>query len=134
MPPRLRNHENPSPLQVEPSSSTKIPLFLTHDGGGTIFGYACLDPLGRTTYGIHNAHFDDGGFWHGGIAEMARHYVELIEDFGSADGFNTEWSERLHIDYAKLVWSASNRKDEYPQMTLWLQRREQLRAHQAYVQ
>ncbi|KAJ6504450.1 hypothetical protein DFH09DRAFT_943894, partial [Mycena vulgaris] len=29
------------------------------------------------------------------------HYERLIRLFGSADGFNTESPERLHIDYAK---------------------------------
>ncbi|KAG2139865.1 uncharacterized protein EDB93DRAFT_1090011, partial [Suillus bovinus] len=29
------------------------------------------------------------------------HYVESIKSRGSADGFNTEFPERLHIDFAK---------------------------------
>ncbi|VDC01269.1 unnamed protein product [Peniophora sp. CBMAI 1063] len=61
------------------------------------------------------------------------HYFDSIRLLGTADNFNTSYSERLHIDYAKLAWRASNRKDEYPQMTLWLQRREQIRTHEAYV-
>ncbi|VDB94448.1 unnamed protein product [Peniophora sp. CBMAI 1063] len=61
------------------------------------------------------------------------HYFESARLLGTADNFNTSYSERLHIDYAKLAWRATNRKDEYPQMTLWLQRREQMRAHQAYI-
>lgn len=61
------------------------------------------------------------------------HYVDSIRLFGTADNYNTSYSERLHIDYAKMAWRATNRKDEYPQMTVWLQRREQIRAHQAYV-
>ncbi|VDB85587.1 unnamed protein product [Peniophora sp. CBMAI 1063] len=61
------------------------------------------------------------------------HYAPAIRLFGTADNYNTAYSERLHIDYAKSAWRASNRKDEYPQMTVWLQRREQIRAHQAYI-
>ncbi|VDC05421.1 unnamed protein product, partial [Peniophora sp. CBMAI 1063] len=61
------------------------------------------------------------------------HYVPSVRLFGTADNYNTSYSERLHIDYAKSAWRASNRKDEYPQMTVWLQRREQIRAHQAYI-
>ncbi|KZV74632.1 hypothetical protein PENSPDRAFT_572729 [Peniophora sp. CONT] len=61
------------------------------------------------------------------------HYAESIRLFGTADNFNTAYSERLHIDFAKSAWRATNRKDEYPQMTVWLQRREQIRAHQAYI-
>lgn len=55
---------------------------------------------------------------------MLEHYVELIRTFGSADGFNTEWSERLHIDYAKEAYRASNKKDYVVQMTRWLSRQE----------
>ncbi|VDC05619.1 unnamed protein product [Peniophora sp. CBMAI 1063] len=61
------------------------------------------------------------------------HYYDSIRLFGTADNFNTSYSERLHIDFAKSAYRASNRKDEYPQMTVWLQRREQIQAHQSYV-
>ncbi|KAJ3744256.1 hypothetical protein DFH05DRAFT_1535542 [Lentinula detonsa] len=53
-----------------------------------------------------------------------KHYVALIRHFGSADGFNTESPERLHIDYAKNAYRASNKKDYVIQMTRWLQRQE----------
>ncbi|KAH7916503.1 hypothetical protein BJ138DRAFT_995434, partial [Hygrophoropsis aurantiaca] len=52
------------------------------------------------------------------------HYQMLIELFGSADGFNSESPERLHIDYAKDAYRASNKKDYLIQMTVWLQRQE----------
>ncbi|KAJ7076071.1 hypothetical protein B0H15DRAFT_791005 [Mycena belliarum] len=52
------------------------------------------------------------------------HYVELIQLFGSADGFNTESPERLHIDYAKNAYRASNKRDYIIQMTRWLRRQE----------
>ncbi|KAJ7129656.1 hypothetical protein C8R44DRAFT_830103 [Mycena epipterygia] len=47
------------------------------------------------------------------------HYTSMIRLFGSADGFNTEAPERLHIDYAKAGYRASNKKDYIAQMTLW---------------
>ncbi|KAF9016925.1 hypothetical protein BDZ89DRAFT_903167, partial [Hymenopellis radicata] len=53
-----------------------------------------------------------------------QHYVALIRLFGSADGFNTESPERLHIDYAKDAYRASNKKDYTIQMTVWLSRQE----------
>lgn len=74
---RLRDFENPAVIHMGPSSSG-APLILTHDGGGTTFSYHCLDPLERPTYGIHNPHFDEGGFWEGGVPAMASHYVDLI--------------------------------------------------------
>jgi hypothetical protein len=60
------------------------------------------------------------------------HYDDLIRLFGSADGFNTKSPERLHIDYAKNAYRASNRKDYIIQMTLWLQRQESVARFSAY--
>ncbi|KAG6839374.1 hypothetical protein C0991_003198 [Blastosporella zonata] len=52
------------------------------------------------------------------------HYVETIRAFGSADGYNSESPERLHIDLAKDAYRASNKRDYEEQMALWLQRRQ----------
>ncbi|KAF8134816.1 hypothetical protein EV363DRAFT_1447582 [Boletus edulis] len=52
------------------------------------------------------------------------HYVSTIRSLGSLDGFNSEHSERLHIDYAKKAYAKSNRRDYTAQMTKWLQRQE----------
>ena len=57
------------------------------------------------------------------------HYTSSISLFGTIDNYNTEQSERLHIDFAKNAYRATNRKDEYPQMTTWLERREKLEQH-----
>ncbi|KAJ3817968.1 hypothetical protein F5880DRAFT_1492123 [Lentinula raphanica] len=54
------------------------------------------------------------------------HDVPMIRSHGSATGFNTEWSERLHIDFAKLAYRASSRKGYTKQMTKWLDRREKV--------
>lgn len=94
--------------------------------------------LGRA---LHDFHKNKGVFYDLGIREnfnfpklhALAHYVEQIKLFGTPDNFNTSYSERLHIDFAKDAYRASNRKDEYPQMVIWLQRREQIRAHQTYV-
>jgi hypothetical protein len=61
------------------------------------------------------------------------HYRHFFERYGSGDNFNTEYTERLHIDMAKHAYSASNRKDEYPQMTAWLDRREKIMQHAKYI-
>lgn len=61
------------------------------------------------------------------------HYASSIMLFGTTDNYNTEQSERLHIDFAKDAYRATNRKDEYPQMTAWLERREKIQNHVAYV-
>ncbi|KAK0421534.1 hypothetical protein EV421DRAFT_2069709 [Armillaria borealis] len=61
------------------------------------------------------------------------HYVHLIRQFGSADGFNTESPERLHIDYAKDAYRASNKRDYIAQMTTWLRRQEAVDRFTAYL-
>jgi hypothetical protein len=54
------------------------------------------------------------------------HYIESIENFGTTDNYNTEMFERLHIDFAKHGWRASNQRDEFPQMIRWLSRQEKI--------
>jgi hypothetical protein len=44
--------------------------------------------------------------------------------FGASDNYNTEYTERLHIDLAKDAYRSTNFKDTFPQMTLWLERKE----------
>lgn len=65
---------------------------------------------------------------------MLDYYVDLIYSLGSADGFNTEWSERLHIDYAKEAYRASNKKDYVAQMTKWLSRQEAVDRFDVYLE
>ncbi|KAI0648469.1 hypothetical protein C8Q79DRAFT_1045282, partial [Trametes meyenii] len=62
------------------------------------------------------------------------HYILSIELFGTTDNYDTQFTERLHIDFAKDAYRATNWKDEFPQMTLWLERREKILRHNAYVQ
>jgi len=49
-----------------------------------------------------------------------KHYFDAIRFLGTADGYNTEGSERLHIDLAKVGYRASNKKEYIRQMTIWL--------------
>lgn len=53
--------------------------------------------------------------------------------FGTADNYNTQYTERLHIDLAKKAYQATNRKDEYSQMTIWLERQEKKLTHAKYI-
>ncbi|KAJ7749142.1 hypothetical protein B0H16DRAFT_1847253 [Mycena metata] len=62
------------------------------------------------------------------------HYVALIRLFGSADGYNTESPERLHIDYAKNAYRASNKRDYTIQMTNWLRRQEAVDRFTLYLE
>lgn len=61
------------------------------------------------------------------------HYPDAIPSMGSADGFNTEAPERLHIDYAKAAYRASNRRNYVEQMTVWLRRQEAVDRRTAYL-
>ena len=60
------------------------------------------------------------------------HYVDCIHSFGSADGYNTESPERLHIEFAKDAYRASNKRDYVEQMALWLQRHEAIWLRESY--
>ncbi|KAG0692585.1 hypothetical protein DFH29DRAFT_985732 [Suillus ampliporus] len=62
-----------------------------------------------------------------------RHYLTMIRMFGTTDNYNTEYTEQLHIDLAKDAYCATNHKDEYMQMTLWLERREKMLWHDKFI-
>ena len=63
-----------------------------------------------------------------------KHYLDSIRSLGTADGYNTESSERLHIDLAKMGYNASNKKDYVKQMTVWLRRQEAVHRFGQYLE
>ena len=64
---------------------------------------------------------------------LRRHYINAIKLYGTTDNYNTEYTERLHIDLVKDAYRSTNRKDEYPQMTLWLERKEKIFRHETFL-
>jgi hypothetical protein len=62
------------------------------------------------------------------------HYIPMIQSLGCADGYNTEASERLHIEYTKDAYRATNRKAYTQQMTKWLSRQQAVDQFDAYLQ
>ncbi|KAI0685867.1 hypothetical protein BC835DRAFT_1408700 [Cytidiella melzeri] len=62
-----------------------------------------------------------------------QHYARTIRMLGSADGYSTEAPERLHIDYAKDAYQASNKRDYVIQMVNWLQRQEAVYFFDSYL-
>jgi len=64
---------------------------------------------------------------------MLQHFTFNIRNLGTPDGYSTESPERLHIDFAKLGYRASNRNDATQQMAIWLQRQEAMKCHEAYL-
>ncbi|KAF7372729.1 hypothetical protein MSAN_00478200 [Mycena sanguinolenta] len=63
-----------------------------------------------------------------------KHYVDSIRSRGTADGFNSEGTERLHIDLAKIGYNASNRREYIRQMTVWLRRQERVHKFGNYLE
>lgn len=61
------------------------------------------------------------------------HYIQSIRHMGSADGYNSESPERLHIDCAKDAYAASSKVDYIAQMTKWLSVQEAVYRHTAYI-
>lgn len=84
----------------------------------------------RTSLQVFHNHkdvFEDLGVRkHFNIAKIHSmvHYIEAVLEKGALDGYNTELSERLHIDFAKTGYRASNRRDYIAQMTKWLERQD----------
>ncbi|KAG6834934.1 hypothetical protein H0H93_006263, partial [Arthromyces matolae] len=85
---------------------------------------------------VHKAIFIDLGIReHFNIPKLhwARHYVDAIKLYGTTDNVNTQYTERLHIDLAKVAYAATNHKDEFSQMTVWLERKEKILRHEQFV-
>lgn len=81
--------------------------------------------------------FLDLGVWeHFNIPKLhyLSHYLHFLHCFGTTDNFNTEYTEWLHIDMAKDAYRATNSKDEYPQMTTWLDLCECIMLHEKFIQ
>jgi hypothetical protein len=75
----------------------------------------------RNNFNINKLHF------------LRRHYIPAIKLYGTTDNYNTEYTERLHIDLVKDAYRATNRKTKYPQMTVWLERREKIFRHDTFM-
>ncbi|QRV73383.1 plasma membrane ATPase 4 [Ceratobasidium sp. AG-Ba] len=65
---------------------------------------------------------------------MIQHYIKLIQMLGTPDRYNTETSERLHIDFAKMGYRASNKVNAIKQMAMYIQRIEALAMHDEHLE
>ncbi|KAJ6540469.1 hypothetical protein B0H19DRAFT_1212980 [Mycena capillaripes] len=63
-----------------------------------------------------------------------KHYIMYVKLFGTTDNYKTEYTEHLHNDLTKDVFRSTNFKDEFPHMTLWLERKEKIFRHEKYIQ
>src|SRR5277367_2380021 len=94
-----------------------------------------LKPLNQPSKLSKDVFIQEGVREHFNIPKIHQmiHYAAAIQSRGSADGYNREASERLHIDYAKEGYRASNKKDYIKQMTVWLGRQEAVAQFRAYL-
>lgn len=63
-----------------------------------------------------------------------QHYVRSIQTHGSIDGYNSESSERSHIDMAKNAYRATNKRKYIVQMTSWQYRLDAVITRDNYIQ
>ncbi|KAG9123782.1 hypothetical protein FRC07_013975 [Ceratobasidium sp. 392] len=61
------------------------------------------------------------------------HYPYLISKLGAPEGFSTEITERLHIDFVKKPWSTTNHINPTQQMIAYLQTQEAWSLLRAYM-
>ncbi|KAG1898389.1 uncharacterized protein F5891DRAFT_955757 [Suillus fuscotomentosus] len=61
------------------------------------------------------------------------HYTSMIRIFGMTDNYNTEYTERLHIDLAKDAYHATNHKDKFTKMMQLLEQKEKILHHEQYI-
>ena len=64
---------------------------------------------------------------------ITNHWRPAIERVGTSDNSDTQYTECLHIDFAKDAYCATNHKDEFHQMTHWLECKEKIMQHEHFV-
>ncbi|KAH7371924.1 Alpha/Beta hydrolase protein [Pyrenochaeta sp. MPI-SDFR-AT-0127] len=80
-------------LQRQQLHGSSMPLFLVHDGSGSVGSYSRLGDLGRDTWAIENLKVQEDGTWIGGIQAMAELYCQIIQDvFPQGDIILGGWS------------------------------------------
>lgn len=63
-----------------------------------------------------------------------QHYIASIMSQGAANGFSTESPEKLHIDFTKSVYHATNKKIFIKQMTKWPTHQDACHRFSSYLQ
>lgn len=74
----------PSPVLLQKGDSSRTPLFLLHDAGGTIFNYFKLGNVGRPIYAISNPWIKAETKWEGGAMRFVHEYIKLIKSVVSS--------------------------------------------------
>ncbi|QRW13195.1 C2H2 zinc finger [Ceratobasidium sp. AG-Ba] len=114
-------------------------LYLAHSSSLSDSERAAMDTALRTFHDNKGVFIAKGavttkkGFHGIPKLHMMEHYTYLIKMLGTPDGFNTETSERLHIDFAKMGYRASNKVNATKQMVVYIQRMEALAMHEEHL-
>ena len=110
-------------------------IYYAHFETHTDESLAQLDAAWRTFHEEKKIFVDLGIREHFNISKIhnIKHYLDSICSLGTADGFNTENTERLHIDFAKLGYRSTNKTSYIKQMTAWLQRQDAIRRFGLYL-
>ena len=88
------------------------------------------------TFHQHKDIFVELGVWeHFNIPKLHSmvHYPDVIRQKGCLDGYNTELSEHLHIDFVKHAYRAGNHQDYTAHMTTWLRQQDAVELQTAYL-
>ncbi|KAG8778959.1 hypothetical protein FRC12_024705 [Ceratobasidium sp. 428] len=64
---------------------------------------------------------------------ILRHLLEQVFGKGPLDNYSTETMERLHIEFIKWAYRASNRRDWLQQVIDWLTRHERIEGYRRYL-
>ncbi|KAF8593440.1 hypothetical protein BDV93DRAFT_397274, partial [Ceratobasidium sp. AG-I] len=65
---------------------------------------------------------------------ILRHLPEQVLGKGPLDNYSTETMERLHIEFVKWAYRASNHRDWVEQATSWLSRHERVEGYRSYLE
>ncbi|KAF9013426.1 hypothetical protein BDQ17DRAFT_1386974 [Cyathus striatus] len=102
-------------------------IYYAHFESHTTKSLAALDAAWEHIHDNKDKHFN--------ISKLhnIRHYCDSIHSRGTADGFSMEGTEHLHIDLAKMGYSAS-KKGYTSQMTKWLEQQEFIHCFGVYLE
>ncbi|KAJ3978234.1 hypothetical protein F5890DRAFT_1390304, partial [Lentinula detonsa] len=110
-------------------------MFYAHFEVHTDHSLAAMDTAWSTFHDRKDVFLELGLRTHFNISKLhnVSHYLESIRSRGTNDNFNTEFSERLHIDLSKNGYRASNKRNFQPQMTKWLTRQEAIHRRDQFM-
>ncbi|KAI9450477.1 hypothetical protein BJY52DRAFT_1125915 [Lactarius psammicola] len=132
---RLPSHQSPARL-VRAVRAILDFIYISQYRVHTVETLNALDDALQRFHDNKEVFIDIGAREHFNIPKFHSllHYSRSITLFGTADNYNTEQAKRLHIDFTKNAYRATNHKDEYPQMTTWLERQEAIQQQTAFIE